>query len=185
MRSLTKNILLAFISLATAAFICQFKGDDWEERLRQTLYRLTNDSIPDYAKTLVDEKGIPYVHYANYKTINPGNQYNPTIVSNYAINYYELMAKKKDPVTEEKFIHCIDWLLGNISVKAVLTYAGLVRQVICSKDECWVTIKSYSWATASTLTFSGIPCKAVFEPRVMAAGKAKERQDFPAPLVVT
>lgn len=117
MRPFAKNILLAVISLTWAAVICQFRGDDWEEKLRQSLYRLTNDSIPNYAKTLVDEKGIPYVHYAGNREINPGNQYNPTIVSNYAIDYYESLVKKKDPVTEERFIHCIHWLLGNIRIK--------------------------------------------------------------------
>lgn len=117
MRSVSTNILLAVISLSAAAFICQFRGDEWEEKLRQGLYRLTNDSIPNYAKTLVDEKGIPYVHYADYKGINAGNQYNPTIVGNYAIDYSRSLTDKKDPAVEVKFRNCINWLMANISYK--------------------------------------------------------------------
>ena len=116
MKSLVKNILLLFISLTLAALLCQFVGDDWEEKLRQTLYKLTNDSIPTYTKTLIDEKGIPYVHYAGLHGVDAGNRYNPTIVANYAINYYRQLDDDEDTLTEGRFFNCIDWLIKNISV---------------------------------------------------------------------
>ena len=117
MKSFVKNILLAVVSLATIAFICQFKGDEWEDRLRFALYRLTNDSIPNYAKTLVDERGIPFVRYLEYKGVKAGDQYNPTIVANYAIEYYDSIKTKKGTDPKTKFLNCINWLATHINNK--------------------------------------------------------------------
>jgi len=112
-----KNILLFLLSILGAAMICQFTGDAWEEKLRQTLYKLSNDSITVYTKTVVDEKGVPYVKYKEVKGIHPGDVYNPTIVSNYAIDYYELIAAGKDSSARQKFDNCIKWLAENMTYK--------------------------------------------------------------------
>lgn len=117
MKKAYKNILLVLLSLGLAAVICQNKGDDWEEKVRTAFYRATNDSITNYTKTIVDEKGVPYVHYAAYKGINAGDEYNPTIVANYAIDYYKLIEEKNDSATKDKFLHCINWLVDNITYK--------------------------------------------------------------------
>lgn len=117
MKSLKRNILLLFISLTLAALFCQLVGDDWEEKLRQALYKLTNDSIPTYTKTIPDEKGIPYVHYTGQHRVDAGDRYNPTIIANYAINYYKQLDDNKDSLTESRFSGCIDWLIKNISDK--------------------------------------------------------------------
>ncbi len=105
------------MSLALAAIVCQYKGDAWEEKVRQAVYSLKNDSIPNYAKIIVDEKGIPYVHYVAYNDIKAGDQYNATIVANYAIDYYKLITENNDSATKDKFLHCIEWLAGNMSYK--------------------------------------------------------------------
>lgn len=112
-----KKIILIVIAAATAAFICQYKGDAWEEALRQALYKLGNDSIPNYAKTFVDDKGIPYVRYEKINGIHPGDEYNPTIVSSYAIDYFKLVEEKTDTTASRKFKNCISWLAANISFK--------------------------------------------------------------------
>ncbi len=115
MAPLLKNISLAFISFFIAALLCQYRGDDWEEKLRQTLYKLTNDSIPNYAKTLTDKDGIPYVLYSSPKEKDTSKQYNPTIVANYAIDYYSQHGTSKNDLSEKKFRSCIEWLMKNIS----------------------------------------------------------------------
>lgn len=112
-----KYIYIIIISIATAALICQYKGDVWEENLRQALYRLSNDSIPNYAKTIVDDKGIPYIRYKEVNGIHPGDEYNPTIVSNYAIDYFKLIEEKTDTSATRKFKNCINWLADNINYK--------------------------------------------------------------------
>lgn len=110
-----KNIILIIISIALAALIGQFKGDAWEEKLRQVLYKITDDSIPNYAQTLVDNHGIPYVKYAAANGVEAADEYNPTIVCNYALEYYA--AAKTDSSTNEKFNNCIQWLANNITYK--------------------------------------------------------------------
>ena len=117
MKRFLKNILLILLSLALAAIVCQYKGDVWEEKLRQTLYALKNDSIPNYAKIIVDEKGIPYVHYVAYNEIKAGDQYNATIVGNYAIDYYKLITEKNDSTVKDKFLNCVNWLADNMTYK--------------------------------------------------------------------
>ena len=117
MKKFLKNILLVLLSLALAALVGQYKGDEWEEKLRQTLYSLKNDSIPNYAKIITDEKGIPFVKYAQQNGIDAGNVYNATIVCNYAIDYYKLINEKNDADATVKFRHCITWLADNITYK--------------------------------------------------------------------
>ncbi len=105
------------LSLALAAIVCQYKGDAWEEKVRTAFYAIRKDSIPNYAKIIVDEKGIPYVHYVAYNEIKAGNQYNATIVANYAIDYYDLVTAKNDSTAKTKFLHCVNWLVDNITYK--------------------------------------------------------------------
>ncbi len=81
------------------------------------MYKVTNDSIPNYAQTLVDEKGIPYVRYAAANGVQAADEYNPTIVSNYAIDYYPLIKTGKDSAAAAKFKNCINWLAANITYK--------------------------------------------------------------------
>lgn len=117
-KTIMKNVLIAFLSLSTAAVITEFKGDVWEEKVRNTLYTVINDSIPNYARLISDEKGIPYVHYAVLNGIYAGDQYNPTIVCSYARDYYNLITEKNDSAAKIKFLNCINWLAGNITYKA-------------------------------------------------------------------
>ncbi|MBL0146021.1 MAG: hypothetical protein IPP48_09850 [Chitinophagaceae bacterium] len=112
-----KTAFLALLSLALSAIICQYKGDAWEEKIRSAYYSTTKDSVPVYIKTIVDENGVPYVYYAMYNNITAGKQYNPTIVSNYAIDYYNELTKKDDSAVKKKFLNCIDWLAKNINYK--------------------------------------------------------------------
>ncbi len=111
------NSILLLLALLIAAIVCQYKGDAWEENVRQTLYRIKNDSIPNYAKIIVDEKGIPYVQYVAYNEIEAGEKYNATIIANYAIDYYHLIVEKKDTTVKHQFINCINWLIENMSYK--------------------------------------------------------------------
>ena len=117
MKKFLKNILLVLLSFALAAIVCQYKGDAWEEKVRTIFYAAINDSIPNYAKIIIDEKGIPYVHYVAYNEIKTGDQYNATVVGNYAIDYYKLITEKNDSAAKVKFLHCINWLADNISYK--------------------------------------------------------------------
>jgi hypothetical protein len=116
-RKATKLILLIFISFAAAAIICNYKGDAWEETVRNGLYKISNDSVPNYNKEIVDDKGIPYVYYREQNGITAGNQYNATIVCNYAIDYYKKIITTNDTVSKARFLNCINWLSNNITYK--------------------------------------------------------------------
>lgn len=117
MKKLRKIILFVSLSLALGAVVCEYKGDLWEQKLRTAIYRLRQDTIPSYAATFTDEKGIPFVLYAESKGIKEGKAYNSTVICNYAIDYYKLIRENKDPLAREKFGHCIEWLANNISCK--------------------------------------------------------------------
>ena len=112
-----KYLLIILVSILLAAFICEYRGDRWEEYVRTTLYAIRKDSIPNYAKTIVDEKGIPYVHYAAGKNTIAVDEYNPTIVSNYAIDYFEQLHHHPDSAVRNKLVNCADWLLNHISYR--------------------------------------------------------------------
>jgi hypothetical protein len=55
---------------------------------------LTADSIPDYDVDHIDSLGIPYTWYPEQNGITPGNQYNATIICNYALNYFDTMQRQ-------------------------------------------------------------------------------------------
>jgi hypothetical protein len=103
--------------LIIATLICNWKGDDWENNVRKVLYTITNDSIPDFAKETLDEKGIPYVFYPEQNGITAGKRYNATIVCNYAIDYYNSFNQTNDSAFYFKFINCVDWLISNLTYK--------------------------------------------------------------------
>jgi heparosan-N-sulfate-glucuronate 5-epimerase len=122
---LTKNLpiffkrkcLLLIIALVISIFLVNNRGDKWEHVVRSSLYAIINDSIPVYSIVYVDRKGIPYVDYKTLNGITPGKQYNPTIVCNYALDYYNKFLHKKDSVLLAKFFNCAGWLLNNLRVK--------------------------------------------------------------------
>jgi hypothetical protein len=112
-----KILLLIIMSFLIVAVICNYKGDSWEELVRNTLYKISNDSIPNYSKEIVDKKGIPYVYYREQNGITAGNQYNATIVCNYAIDYYKDIQQTNNSATRTKFLNCVNWLENNITYK--------------------------------------------------------------------
>lgn len=105
------------VSLLAAGLICQYTGDAWEEKLRTGLYQLSNDSIVIYSETVTDQQGIPFVKYKEAKGIQPGEVYNPTIVSNYAIDYFKKIETGTDGSANVKFYNCIAWLSQNMTLK--------------------------------------------------------------------
>ena len=87
---MTKKIIFLcwlILSLILTVVIAEYKGDEWEEAIREHYYHsfLTKESIPAEFKITVDSCGIPYVDYYKRNGITAGKHYNPTIVSNYAI----------------------------------------------------------------------------------------------------
>ncbi len=117
MKKIFKNILLGIIALILTAIVCQYKGDAWENKVRFAFYVLSNDSITNFAKIIIDEKGIPYVHYLDYNGVKGSYQYNPTIISNFAIDYYKLVEEKNDSAAKDKFLNCVNWLADNLTYK--------------------------------------------------------------------
>ncbi|MCU0335033.1 MAG: D-glucuronyl C5-epimerase family protein [Chitinophagaceae bacterium] len=99
------------LALLTAAGLGQWRGDAWEEPLRQVLFRLRGDSVPSFATDFVDAAGIPYVYYAQQNGIAPGYQYNATIVCNYALAYADsLRSQPADTALRGKLQRCVQWL---------------------------------------------------------------------------
>lgn len=109
--------LILLASMLLAALLCHFKGDEWENRIRFTFYRISGDSIPAYSKVLTDSNGVPYVAYAPLNGVAPGIQHNSTIVGNYAVDYYNSYNKTKDTATLLKFRHCVNSLIDSITKK--------------------------------------------------------------------
>lgn len=100
-----------------AVLITGLYGDEYEQHVRNTLYRVSGDSIPAYSIEHVDEKGIPYVDYKMLNGITAGKQYNPTIVCNYAIHYFEKFHQRKKAEDSIKFFNCVEWLSGNVNLR--------------------------------------------------------------------
>lgn len=102
------------VSLVLAAFICQNKGNQWEEKVRDGLYALLNDSIPNFAVDRVDDQGIPFVFYPTQNGITPGKQYNATIVANAALLYFDSLQQHPDAAIRNRFFNCIHWLANEM-----------------------------------------------------------------------
>jgi hypothetical protein len=111
-----KAFVIGVLSLIIAVAVTHNKGEVWEEKVRFVLYKVKNDSVPNYAVEHVDNKGVPYVYYPEQNGITAGNQYNATIVANYAIDYYKNMGGE-DTSIKTKFRNCIDWLIRSITYK--------------------------------------------------------------------
>lgn len=97
------------LSLLIAAIVCNYKGDEWENSVRNGLYFVKHDSIPDFAAEYLDAQGVPFVYYPEQNGITAGKQYNATIVCNYALKYYQLQ-KHGDTAARTKFFNCANWL---------------------------------------------------------------------------
>lgn len=110
--------ILIIVSIIVSVFftllISNKKGDAWEEYVRNGLYALTGDSIPDYDVDVIDSQGIPYTYYPKQNGITPGNQYNATIVCNYALNYYDSLKQNKNAGMQLRLMHCVQWLQQNM-----------------------------------------------------------------------
>lgn len=109
--------LVFLISVSISIIVLNFKGDEWENKIRNAFYHLTKDSITNYALEKVDERGVPYVYYAKQNGVNASTQYNPTIITNYAYNYYLVYKKTKDEKSKQNFFNCVHWLQDNLTVK--------------------------------------------------------------------
>ena len=113
------NGIKLFITLAgsglLAIIICQVKGRQWEEPLRQTIYRLQGRQLPLYARDTVDADGLPHSWNATQNGIPGGWQTNPTIVANYALEYYAQIPSQDSALAKRKFIHCARWLLQQLT----------------------------------------------------------------------
>ena len=85
--------------------------------MRDLLYGLANDSVPVYAVEHVDANGIPFVDYKTLKGVTPGKQYNPTIICNYAIDYFRNFSEDNDSTSLSKFYNCARWLANNFTLR--------------------------------------------------------------------
>ncbi|HSN61402.1 MAG TPA: D-glucuronyl C5-epimerase family protein [Ferruginibacter sp.] len=112
-----RYFLLVTVSIITASILCNYNGVRWEGNVRKAINNISRDSIPLSDQVLVDSTGVPYSYYAEQNGIKPGFQYNPTIVSNYAIEYYKIILLNNDSSTIVKFLNCINSLAENISYK--------------------------------------------------------------------
>ena len=100
-----------------AVIITGYRGDQCEQRVRNLLYRIAGDSIPAYAVEITGEQGIPYVDYKPLNGVTAGKQYNPTIVCNYAIAYFDRFANTKNREDSIRFFNCVEWLSSHLTVK--------------------------------------------------------------------
>lgn len=103
-------LMLVVLSLLLAAIISQYKGDSWEEHVRDGMYRLMNDSVPNYSVEQFDSLGIPFVYYPTQNGITPGVQYNATLVCNAALRYFDSLKQQSNAALQQKFFNCIQWL---------------------------------------------------------------------------
>lgn len=104
------------VAAIAAIGITEYKGDAWEQRVRSVLYRIAGDSIPEYSVELTDDNGIPYVDYKPLSGVHPGKRYNPTIVCNYAITYYQQFVANNDAQQKKRFFQCVKWLATHVTV---------------------------------------------------------------------
>ncbi len=107
--------IVLLIAIICTIFIGNKKGDIWEENIRTALYALKNDTVPSYATEMVDSIGIPYVYYAPQNNIAAGTKYNPTIVANYALQYYHQIPENK--LAEKYFFNCVNFLVNHLTIK--------------------------------------------------------------------
>ncbi|MBI4946958.1 MAG: hypothetical protein HY840_11235 [Bacteroidetes bacterium] len=117
---MTKKIIFfdwLILSVILTVIIAEYKGNEWEETIRKGYYNsvLTKDSIPAEFKISIDSCGIPYVNYYKRNGITIGKQYNPTIISNYALQYYTPFDQSKNSETEKYFYNCAQWLINNLT----------------------------------------------------------------------
>lgn len=104
------RVLIIFLLAAiTTVVVTEYRGDAWEQPLREVLFSLHHDSIPEYSTDVIDSVGVPYVIYHPLNGITAGKQYNPTIVANYALQYFE----KGDTL---HFQDCAKWLQTNLTL---------------------------------------------------------------------
>jgi hypothetical protein len=109
-------MLCLLISVATGGALCEFYGDEWEQQVRSDLYKLIDKKIPAFSEEFIDSSGVPYVMYYELNGVDPGKQYNATIVCNYAIQYYNQLSEGKLEF-KKPFLNCLTWLQQNIDYK--------------------------------------------------------------------
>jgi len=105
----TVRLVLAVIAFFAALLLTNHYGDQWETKLRNTMYAISGDSIPDFAAVQYDHRGVPFVIYAEENGIHPGRQWNATIVANAALDYATAITSGNHDA-QAKFMATIHWL---------------------------------------------------------------------------
>lgn len=108
--------MTAGIAFLLMVIVTEWKGDMLETQLRQGLYLLRGDSLPNYAVTSLDAKGIPITYYATQNGIRASWQYNPTLISNAALAAYDNYLAKKDAEALKKLHTYAQWLAANMEL---------------------------------------------------------------------
>ena len=60
---------------------------------------------------IYDEKKCPIIYYGKQYGLEIGQAYNPLLVGNAAIKYYQIYLDTRDPIYKERFLHCINILI--------------------------------------------------------------------------
>lgn len=110
-----KTLISALLSFLTVFLLTNKWGNTWEMDFREMYFSAVGDSVPEYVVERVGENGVPNVFYARENNIEPGLQYNATIVANYALDYYkEFMEGNADACM--KFQNCVESLADSLHI---------------------------------------------------------------------
>ena len=112
-----KTLISAILALLVVFLITNKWGNSWEMDFRNMYFAVVGDSVPQYVVERVEEDGTPRVLYARENGIEPGLQYNATIVANYALQYYEECLKGKLDACI-KFQNCVKSLEDSLYMDA-------------------------------------------------------------------
>lgn len=108
--------MLILVAALASTLLLHFTGDRWEEYVRKGLYQLKGEKVPAESAEYVDSLGVPYVVYDSLNGVNPGKQYNPTIVALYGIRYYEGY-RDGDSSLRSSLINTANWLRDHRTLK--------------------------------------------------------------------
>ena len=104
-------------------------GNDWEVPVRRGLFQVFADSAPQFSVPQTQRDGVPRVFMAPENGIAPGLQYNPTIVGNFALDYFQAFEKTGDSATFRKFMNCARSLQDSLTqIPAGALYRFLWQQ---------------------------------------------------------
>lgn len=107
---------IAIIAFIVAFALCEYKGDVWENTVRNIYYEtLLNKPVPATYSVNTDSEGVPFIIYKPTTNSKADTQYLPTTTGIFALQYLHQYQTMRSAADKQHFFSCIQHLKDSLT----------------------------------------------------------------------